>query len=49
MMSLVVRLATEHDILSLKQLIPQIGALSTGRYTDRQIESAIVHILGVDS
>ncbi len=50
MMSLVLRLATEHDIPSLKQLIPEsVRALSTGYYTDRQIESAIVHIFGVDS
>jgi GNAT superfamily N-acetyltransferase len=50
MMSLVVRLATEHDIPDLKLLIPESArALSTGYYTDRQIESAIVHIFGVDS
>jgi GNAT superfamily N-acetyltransferase len=50
MMSLVLRLATEHDIPSLKQLIPESArALSTGHYTDRQIESAIIHIFGVDS
>jgi hypothetical protein len=50
MMSLVVRLATEDDIPSLKQLIPEsVRTLSTGYYTDRQIESAIVHIFGVDS
>ena len=50
MMSLVVRLATEHDIPSLNQLIPEsVRALSAGYYTDSQIESALVHVFGVDS
>jgi len=50
MTSLVVRLATEQDIPSLKQLIPESArALSAGYYTDRQIESALVHVFGVDS
>ena len=44
------RLATIRDIPELKQLIPQaVRALSVGYYTGRQIESAIVHIFGVDS
>jgi GNAT superfamily N-acetyltransferase len=50
MMSLVVRLGTEDDVPSLKQLIPESArALSAGYYTDRQIESAIAHVFGVDS
>ena len=49
-MSLLVRLATEHDIPSLKRLIPaSVRALSVGYYTDRQIESGLIHIFGVDS
>lgn len=49
-MSYVVRLATEQDIPSLTRLIPEsVRALSAGYYTDRQIESALVHIFGVDS
>jgi len=44
------RLATVQDIPSLKQLIPQsVRALSAGYYTAQQIESALVHIFGVDS
>jgi N-acetylglutamate synthase-like GNAT family acetyltransferase len=49
-MSFVVRLATEQDVPSLKQLIPESArALSEGYYTERQTESAIEHIFGVDS
>jgi GNAT superfamily N-acetyltransferase len=49
-MSFVVRLATEQDVPTLKQLIPtSVRALSAGYYTDRQIESALIHIFGVDS
>jgi GNAT superfamily N-acetyltransferase len=49
-MSLVVRLATEQDIPSIKHLIPEsVRALSVGYYTEQQIESAIVHVFGLDS
>ncbi len=49
-MALVVRLATEQDIPPLTHLIPEsVRALIVGYYTDRQIESAILHIFGVDS
>jgi GNAT superfamily N-acetyltransferase len=49
-MSFVVRLATEHDVPSLNALIPEsVRALSVGYYTDRQIESALVHVFGLDS
>lgn len=49
-MSLEVRLATEGDVPRLCQLIPDSArALSNGYYTERQIESAIAHIFGVDS
>jgi GNAT superfamily N-acetyltransferase len=49
-MSFVVRLATEDDVPRLKQLVPESArALSAGHYTDRQIESAIAYIFGVDS
>lgn len=49
-MALVFRLATEDDIPGLNVLIPESArALSAGFYTDRQIESALVHIFGVDS
>lgn len=45
-----VRLATEADIPCLNQLIPESArALSAGYYSPSQIESAIVHIFGVDS
>jgi GNAT superfamily N-acetyltransferase len=50
MMSLVVRLATEQDVPDLQRLIPEsVRALSAGYYTEQQIESAIVHIFGLDS
>lgn len=49
-MALDVRLATELDIPILQDLIPaSVRALSTGYYTDRQIESALRYIFGVDS
>jgi N-acetylglutamate synthase-like GNAT family acetyltransferase len=49
-MSYVVRLATEQDIPSLTRLIPDsVRALSAGLYTERQIESALAHVFGVDS
>ena len=45
-----VRLATAADIPSISALIPiSVRALSAGIYTDRQIESALVHVFGVDS
>jgi GNAT superfamily N-acetyltransferase len=48
--TIVFRLATMQDIPGLKQLIAEsVRALSTGYYTARQIESALVHIFGVDS
>jgi GNAT superfamily N-acetyltransferase len=49
-MSFSVRLATEHDIPILNQVIADSArALSRGYYTERQIESAIAHVFGVDS
>jgi GNAT superfamily N-acetyltransferase len=49
-MSIMFRLATEDDVTSLQCLIPESArALSSGYYTERQVESAIVHIFGVDS
>jgi GNAT superfamily N-acetyltransferase len=49
-MSYVVRLATRQHIPSLVRLIPDsVRALSAGLYTERQIESALVHVFGVDS
>ena len=49
-MSLDVRLATAEDIPALNDLIPHSArALSAGFYSERQIESAITHIFGVDS
>jgi N-acetylglutamate synthase-like GNAT family acetyltransferase len=49
-MSYFVRLATEQDIPSLVRLIPDsVRALSAGLYSERQIESALVHVFGVDS
>ncbi|MES2278949.1 MAG: GNAT family N-acetyltransferase [Bacteroidota bacterium] len=44
------RLATFNDIPTLQNLIAlSVRGLSTGYYTDRQIESSIKHIFGVDS
>ena len=49
-MSYIVRLATERDVPALNALIPaSVRALSAGYYSARQIESALVHIFGVDS
>jgi predicted N-acetyltransferase YhbS len=49
-MTVVIRLATVQDIPSLEQLIPEsVRALSTGYYTTEQVESALVHVFGVDS
>src|SRR5687767_2378226 len=49
-MSFEVRLATEQDIPALSDLIPlSARALSAGWYTDRQVESAITYIFGMDS
>jgi GNAT superfamily N-acetyltransferase len=49
-MTITIRLATEADIPTLKELIPASArTLSAGFYTDRQIESAIIYIFGVDS
>ena len=49
-MSYVVRVATEQDIPSLTRLIPaSVRALSAGYYTERQIESALGYVFGVDS
>lgn len=49
-MAFVMRLATEQDVPSLDHLIPiSARALSEGYYTERQVESAIAYIFGVDS
>ncbi len=49
-MSIKIRQANQDDIPVLEQLIPEsVRALSAGYYTPQQIESAIVHIFGVDS
>ena len=49
-MVIMIRLATVQDIPSLKQLIPNsMRTLSVGYYTPAQVESALVHIFGVDS
>jgi GNAT superfamily N-acetyltransferase len=49
-MAVTLRLATEQDIPALGQLIPvSVRALSVGYYTDRQIESALTHVFGIDS
>nr|MBA3379955.1 GNAT family N-acetyltransferase [Chloroflexia bacterium] len=48
-MTFLVRLATERDISDISRLIPlSVRALSAGVYTDRQIESALTWIYGVD-
>lgn len=47
---MLIRKATASDIAALEQLIPQsVRALSAGYYTAEQIESAIIHIFGVDT
>jgi GNAT superfamily N-acetyltransferase len=44
------RLATEHDVPILQQLIARsVRGLSGGYYTQRQIELALVHVFGVDT
>src|SRR3954463_11647151 len=44
------RLATAPDIPLLRELIPpSVRALSQGYYTPAQVESALVHVFGVDS
>jgi GNAT superfamily N-acetyltransferase len=49
-MTIIFRLATMQDIPRLEQLIPEsVRALSAGYYTTQQIESALVHIWGVDT
>jgi GNAT superfamily N-acetyltransferase len=49
-MAYALRLATEEDVPALRELIPRSArALSVGSYTDRQVESALVHLFGVDS
>jgi len=45
-----IRLATIEDIPVLQELIPEsVRVLSAGYYSPSQIESALVHIFGVDS
>lgn len=47
---MLIRKATLEDIPALRGLIPESArALSAGYYTPQQIESAIVHIFGVDT
>ena len=49
-MSFVLRLADHSDVSALQQLIPlSVRELSREVYTTDQIESAIVHIFGVDT
>ena len=49
-MAIEYRLATDQDIPVLRELIPlSAKALSQGYYSDREIESAIAHVFGVDS
>jgi predicted N-acetyltransferase YhbS len=49
-MAVEIRLATAQDVPALNALIPlSVRALSQGYYTPAQIESALVHIFGVDS
>jgi predicted N-acetyltransferase YhbS len=49
-MAIEIRLAVAQDIPKLKELIPEsVRALSQGYYSPAQIESALVHIFGVDS
>jgi len=44
------RLAVETDVPALQQLIARsVRGLSTGYYTPRQIELALVHVFGVDT
>lgn len=49
-MNINLRLATSDDIPDLRQLIEaSVRALSATHYTPRQIESALVHVFGVDT
>jgi len=49
-LNLAVRLAREDDIPELKDLVAQaVRQLMRNDYTPRQIESALVHLLGIDS
>lgn len=49
-MTVEVRLTTVEDIPYLNELIPlSVRALSVGYYSEAQVESALVHIFGVDS
>ncbi|MFL5734516.1 MAG: GNAT family N-acetyltransferase [Chloroflexia bacterium] len=49
-MEIELRLATTNDIPALRELIPaSVRALSENYYTPAQIESALVHIFGVDT
>jgi len=44
------RVATQADIPALRELISHsVRGLSTGEYSSEQIESALTHVLGVDS
>lgn len=49
-MTIHLRLATRDDIPVLKELIQiSVRELSKGYYSDKQIESALIHIFGVDT
>src|SRR5262245_11146947 len=49
-MEIELRLASAEDIPALRALIPvSVRVLSEGYYTPAQIESALVHIFGVDT
>jgi GNAT superfamily N-acetyltransferase len=49
-MEITLRLATSEDIPALRELIPiSVRRLSEGHYSPAQIESALVHIFGVDT
>lgn len=49
-MAITVRLALPQDIPALEQLIPvSVRALSQEYYTPQQIESALIHVFGVDT
>lgn len=49
-MSIEIRLSLAQDVSHLKQLIEEsVRALSIGYYNPQQIESALVHIFGVDT
>lgn len=49
-MPISIRPATMNEILALEQLIANsVRALSIGYYTQEQIESALVHVFGIDT